>query len=480
MDANRFGAFIAGLRREKHMTQAHLAELLQVTDKAVSRWERGIGFPDVGTLFPLSKALGVSISELMHAEKTTTVLEEKENTMDMEKYSIKSVRMIDDITGYGHTHQWDVWGTDLGIPVYSPTYQRMYFLFGDTFSPPEGVKPKITSNKDKYKMCNRRGTVAGYTTDFDLSNGLRWEGFLSDKKGNARALIDAHYTGNTGCESTKISQGGIEIDGALYVFYESIRNWDSASTGFNRSWRINYSGVIKSLDGGETFERVYDLTWVETDQGENVEVIKRLAEEDMELRPSGFDLDLSTHVAPGFGQMYPVDGKDGYVYIYGRHGGRAHGIKVGRVKRNKFESFSEYEYLTGFENGDPVWVKGQEGLNILHNREPECDIIAGPCSNMTVHYNAYLSKWVLIYYKVGIGIMFAVSDTPYGAYSTPKVLLPIDDPMLTEDNPKGGNVLYGGFTHELLNKEGGKRMMMIISQFYTGFYNSKLVEVTFE
>ncbi len=480
MDAKRFGSFIAELRREHNMTQAQLAVLLQVTDKAVSRWERGIGLPDVGTLLPLSRVLGVSISELMHAEKIKTAFEEKGSSMDMKKYSVKSVRMIGDITGYGYTHEWDVWGTDLGIPVYSPTYQRMYFLFGDTFSPPKADEPKITSNKIAFKKCNRRGTVAGYTTDFDLSNGLKWDGFLSDKKGNARALMDAHYTGNVGCESTKISQGGIEIDGALYVFYESIRKWDPASMGFQAGWHINYSGALKSLDGGETFERVYDLTWVETDQGENAEEIKRLAEENMELRPSGFDLDLSTHVAPGFGQMYPVDGKDGYVYIYGRRGGRAHGIKVGRVMRSKFESFAEYEYLIGFENGKPVWVKGQEGLKILHDREPECDIIAGPCSNMAVHYNAYLSKWVLTYYKVGIGIMFAVSDTPYGVYSDPEMLLPIDDPMLTEDNPTGRNVLYGGFTHELLNKESGKRMMMIISQFYTGFYNSKLVEITFE
>ena len=43
MDANRFGAFVAACRREKHMTQAELAAKIQVTDKAVSRWERGIG-----------------------------------------------------------------------------------------------------------------------------------------------------------------------------------------------------------------------------------------------------------------------------------------------------------------------------------------------------------------------------------------------------------------------------------------------------
>lgn len=44
MDAKTFGAFLADARRKHGLTQAELAELLHVTDKAVSRWERGVGF----------------------------------------------------------------------------------------------------------------------------------------------------------------------------------------------------------------------------------------------------------------------------------------------------------------------------------------------------------------------------------------------------------------------------------------------------
>ena len=57
MDAEKFGAFISQCRKEKQMTQAELAARLQVTDKAVSRWERGIGFPDISTILGILAVL---------------------------------------------------------------------------------------------------------------------------------------------------------------------------------------------------------------------------------------------------------------------------------------------------------------------------------------------------------------------------------------------------------------------------------------
>ena len=69
MDATRFGLFVAEMRKENHMTQAELAAKIKVTDKAVSRWERGLGFPDINSLEPLAEALGVSVLELMKSEK---------------------------------------------------------------------------------------------------------------------------------------------------------------------------------------------------------------------------------------------------------------------------------------------------------------------------------------------------------------------------------------------------------------------------
>lgn len=69
LDKERFGQFVAGLRKEKGMTQKELAQRLYVSDKAVSKWERGLSIPDVSLLVPLAGALGVSVAELLECRR---------------------------------------------------------------------------------------------------------------------------------------------------------------------------------------------------------------------------------------------------------------------------------------------------------------------------------------------------------------------------------------------------------------------------
>ncbi|MBR3789277.1 MAG: helix-turn-helix transcriptional regulator [Clostridia bacterium] len=69
MDAQKCGEFITKLRKEKNLTQKDLANELNVSDKAISRWETGKGFPDVESLQSLSKFFAVTINELLAGEK---------------------------------------------------------------------------------------------------------------------------------------------------------------------------------------------------------------------------------------------------------------------------------------------------------------------------------------------------------------------------------------------------------------------------
>ena len=64
------GGIIKRLREDKHLTQTELADLLLVSDKTVSKWETGRGYPDITLIEPLSRALGVSVMELLSGNET--------------------------------------------------------------------------------------------------------------------------------------------------------------------------------------------------------------------------------------------------------------------------------------------------------------------------------------------------------------------------------------------------------------------------
>lgn len=62
------GKIIKELREKQNMTQSELAEMLSISDKTISKWETGKGLPDISLIEPLSKALKVSVIELMNGE----------------------------------------------------------------------------------------------------------------------------------------------------------------------------------------------------------------------------------------------------------------------------------------------------------------------------------------------------------------------------------------------------------------------------
>lgn len=71
MDHTKIGKLIYTLRKEKGLTQLQLAEAMHISDKTVSKWERGLGCPDVSLLCELSKILNVDLSELLRGQLTS-------------------------------------------------------------------------------------------------------------------------------------------------------------------------------------------------------------------------------------------------------------------------------------------------------------------------------------------------------------------------------------------------------------------------
>lgn len=69
INKEEFGTFLAGLRKEQGMTQKELAQKVYVSDKAVSKWERGLSMPDITLLIPLARTLGVTVTELLECRR---------------------------------------------------------------------------------------------------------------------------------------------------------------------------------------------------------------------------------------------------------------------------------------------------------------------------------------------------------------------------------------------------------------------------
>lgn len=68
IDKTQFGEFLSQQRRARGMTQKELAEKLFVSDKAVSKWERGLSLPDISLLIPLAELLGTTVTELLEGK----------------------------------------------------------------------------------------------------------------------------------------------------------------------------------------------------------------------------------------------------------------------------------------------------------------------------------------------------------------------------------------------------------------------------
>lgn len=81
MDNQKIGAFIATLRKEHGLTQRELGSRLRVSDRAVSKWERGLNLPDAALFEPLCRELGITLTELLRGEREEPTLPQLEQVV---------------------------------------------------------------------------------------------------------------------------------------------------------------------------------------------------------------------------------------------------------------------------------------------------------------------------------------------------------------------------------------------------------------
>ncbi len=127
MNQIKIGEFISSQRRKNNLTQAALAEKLGITDRAVSKWERGKGLPDASLMLDLCEILGITVNELLNGEK-----------ISMENNNQKNEQLLLEMAKELEKKNKTLWSSMWVIMTVSIT-ALIAGLFITTFLIPDGV-----------------------------------------------------------------------------------------------------------------------------------------------------------------------------------------------------------------------------------------------------------------------------------------------------------------------------------------------------
>ena len=140
MNVKKVGEFIKQKRKEKKLTQKELAEKLSITDRAISKWERGICCPDISLLKDLSSILGVSVNELLSGEDIEKL--EKEKTDDVLVDSVNKYISIEKRKRLG------LWLLTIAVVIMNIIFIFIMFLMYNQINGTGGMT--INSIQNKY------------------------------------------------------------------------------------------------------------------------------------------------------------------------------------------------------------------------------------------------------------------------------------------------------------------------------------------
>ncbi|WP_111508199.1 DUF4185 domain-containing protein [Mycobacterium kyogaense] len=310
--------------------------------------------------------------------------------------------------------RFSVWGTDVGTmwdngmvddPSTPYNEHQVLIAVGDTFSGPNMTGRHIFNTLFR-------------SSDTDLSDGItipNGEWFTGNYFGgapldgpvNARPIINPQKW--LPSSVTMIPTAGVSVNvpvtkdtpyGTIqYVSYMSVSKWGSSG-----KWTTNYSAIGYSTDNGENFTI-----------------------DPKSIRNNSF---LSGN--KNFQQSAFVKGDDGYIYMYGTPNGRQGAAYLSRVAPENILDPSKYEYYKAASrswlgSSPASWVKGNPSAataiigktgGFLGFTKPGYTV-----SEMSVQYNEYLGKYIVLYGDQNNSIVMRTADTPEGVWSDATVLM---------------------------------------------------------
>jgi hypothetical protein len=309
-----------------------------------------------------------------------------------------------------NTSGFGIYGTDLGIMWDGGVWRGERFVhtaFGDTFS-----GPNMTGDW--------RSNVLLISLDDNLSDGLSLE-----PTGYAYQFIPGAPSalGLFGSEVTVIPTAGVQINGTQYVNYMSVKSWDTPGR-----WSTNYSAISMYNPATDRWVLVPST-----------------------VRSAGW-FRSSTPYVPGsqnFQQaayvLQPedkvVEGEPRYLYAFGTPSGRAGSAYLSRVPEEAVTDLTAYEYWDGEKwvvnnpavaapiIGDSTHSVGLFGFVVDWANDPNVfggnlgglfgARTGGNVSEMSVQYNEYLDKYVVLYADGNNDIQMRIADKPEGPWSDP-------------------------------------------------------------
>ncbi|VEG57918.1 conserved secreted protein [Mycolicibacterium aurum] len=310
--------------------------------------------------------------------------------------------------------RYQVYGTDVGViwdngmvddPTTPYNEHQVLIAVGDTFGGPNMTGRHI------YNTLFR-------SSDRDLSDGMtipNGEWYTGNMFGGAplsgatqaRPIINRpSWLPNS---VTLIPTAGVSVPTEVtdetpfgtiqYVNFMSVSKWGSSGR-----WTTNYSATAYSYDNGENFT----------------------------VAPESVRYNSFLSGNRNFQQSAYVKGDDGYVYVYGTPNGRQGAAYLARVKSDDVLNVSQYEYYkkasSGWFGSTPArWVKGSpSSASAIIGKSGGFFGFTKPgytVSEMSVQYNSYLKKYIVLYGDQSNNIVMRTSDTPEGTWSDATVLM---------------------------------------------------------
>ena len=132
MNQIKIGEFISSQRRKNNLTQAALAEKLGITDRAVSKWERGKGLPDASLMLDLCEILGITVNELLNGEKISM----ENNNQKNEELMLAMAKELEQKNKTVWSSMWIIMGFSMTALFAG--------IFAAAFLIPEGVWQLVT------------------------------------------------------------------------------------------------------------------------------------------------------------------------------------------------------------------------------------------------------------------------------------------------------------------------------------------------